>query len=768
MNRHIVLNIVFLLIAGMAQGRTVSFNVVDKESGSPLAALICLEYNNADRIELRCDNAGRASVEYPDSASVAMLEISYDGRLPILINLPMDRSVNLGAVELERAPVNLQELTVYGDNSTIRAGKRSLVPSAMQIKRNYSATQLLSDMQSIAPELRVDQVMHTITIDGEAPVFQVNGRLQKMDRLIDLNPEQIARIEMTNYRDLQYNAPVFNIILKPASKGGSVSLYTQEPVTTLKSYTKATGTFNYKKSEFFFDYQFVYRNSSDEIANASESYIAPEFNVRRTERGLPSGTIDQDHRFILEYTLIPDKHSTLVLSGEATMHRNHNIENSYIYQKNELDGTETAFNSRNKRGYKRNPFSFGAFYRYLKERHRLEVSSSISRSSGDYNRTLTYSNGYVLGSRSHNSGFSSGTNVDYSLRLPSDMSMTVGAQYRYMSSSSDYLQVQKELTQTQSDMNSHMAYVYGKLGWSHRGFSVVGGPGLRYYSSNQGEGSFLRWRGVVSVSQNIGRTLSGNYTITVDPSFPSSGNLSDVVQKINDYTVSVGNPYLKSSMSISHNIRFNYRLNKFRASPYAIYRHESSPILTEWSYSAENSCFIQSVDNGRYLHNLTAGLTMSLFNLLGKINLSTDIGVNRFWVDNHEGQISKCHLFWQLNATGYFGPVNVSVSYMPVRGLQLQGYSYSRSMAVNSITAYYRYRNFQFGVIWQSPLTRRAYFNQTYSLSNVHPKYSEYYIKDFNNMVLLSVQYRFGFGDVYNKPNISTDKVSTTDVLIAY
>ncbi len=137
--------------------------------------------------------------------------------------------------------------------------------------------QLITDLQSSAPELRINQALNTITIDGVAPVFQINGRVQKIDRLIDLAPDRIARIEMTNYHDLQYNAPVFNIILKPAPSGGTISLYTQDAVTTPKAYAKASGTFNYKKSEFLFDYRYIYRNSSKIFSNNQEAYVAPDF-----------------------------------------------------------------------------------------------------------------------------------------------------------------------------------------------------------------------------------------------------------------------------------------------------------------------------------------------------------------------------------------------------------------------------------------------------------------------------------------------------------
>lgn len=121
-----------------------------------------------------------------------------------------------------------------------------------------------------------------------------------------------------------------------------------------------------------------------------------------------------------------------------------------------------------------------------------------------------------------------------------------------------------------------------------------------------------------------------------------------------------------------------------------------------------------------------------------------------------------------IDASAYFGNFNVGINIVPIRGLQYQGISYNREMAVNSIYAYYRYRHFQFGLQWQNPLTGKAFLTQTYNLSKVHPGYNDYYIKDFNNMVLISVQYRFGIGNVYKKPNIFTQKASTDEILRAF
>lgn len=276
----------FIGLSDASLGKSLSLIVISDETRLPLRAAIRLEDNSGLFLDSICGTDGRFTIQYPDSRSNIRLEVSHDGYIAVWMNLPEEEIVDLGVIALEREPVTLNEVTVVASNTSIKAGKRTIFPTVRQIRRNFNTEDLLSDLRASVPELRVNPILHTISIDDQTPVFQINGRVQNMDRLISLSPERIARIEMTNYRDPQYNAPVFNIILKPTPKGGSVAIYSQDAVTTPKVYAKTTGTFNRKNSEVLFDYKWVYRNSSDEITNSTESYTDPFSKIVRNGQGL--------------------------------------------------------------------------------------------------------------------------------------------------------------------------------------------------------------------------------------------------------------------------------------------------------------------------------------------------------------------------------------------------------------------------------------------------------------------------------------------------
>lgn len=282
------------------------------------------------------------------------------------------------------------------------------------------------------------------------------------------------------------------------------------------------------------------------------------------------------------------------------MHRYHGYDDLSYLQRGGSTGSEIGYESRNKRHYNKTPFSFGAFYRYADNKHRLEITSSLSRSSADYVRELSHTDGYQFMSTSHNGGLASNTEAVYSLKLPSNMNLSVGSRYSYNSSTSDL--TQDGFTESDVDIHSHQVYVYGKFGWSNRGFSIIGSPGVRYYSTDNGtiNESYCRWRGVISASQNITNNISANYTVSVDPAYPTLRDYSTVIQRIDEFSAQTGNPYLKQSLDMAHNFRVNISAGKFHVSPYAYYTYTNKPMLESWDYSENAGYFIRSLENGKY------------------------------------------------------------------------------------------------------------------------------------------------------------------------
>ena len=141
--------------------------------------------------------------------------------------------------------------------------------------------------------------------------------------------------------------------------------------------------------------------------------------------------------------------------------------------------------------------------------------------------------------------------------------------------------------------------------------------------------------------------------------------------------------------------------------------------------------------------------------------MTSDFSITQFNINDKTETISKCHANWILNANAYFGPLNISARVDPIKGIQYGNNSYTYYRAFNYLSLSYRYKNFLFGIEWQNPMTNRAFFDKIYGLSKVHPTIDTYEIRNFNNMILFSVQYQLKFGNRYKKSSIKFSNVRT-------
>ncbi len=423
--------LIFAIFSVSLKGNTITFTVISKEAKIPLQANVVLNYNNYDNSFFQCDKSGKVQIEIPDTAKNVLVEIQYENYIPIVYSLvPQNKLQNLGIIKLERVPKELGEVVVYGSSDITRAGKKVIFPTKLEISRNYNTSQLLADIQSRTSELEVNPVMESILINGVTPVFQINGRIQPINRLMHLSPERIQKIEMITYNDIRYGAPVFNIILKPATSGGDISLRTQVAATTPKTYSTANASINYKKSEFNFNYSQTFRNSDEQYENSEESYIAPDFYIKRKHVGIPSSTINQNNSIRLDYTLVPNSNIIFALTGNLKIHHNR-YKLGTLYEQ-EINGQkENPVESWIQRHYARNPFSFGAFFKYKKGKQTFELSSSLANSSDNSKRNFFNSNEFLSTSSTHSSSMSYGTDVVYALQLPYNLDLKFGGSYYY-------------------------------------------------------------------------------------------------------------------------------------------------------------------------------------------------------------------------------------------------------------------------------------------------------------------------------------------------
>lgn len=63
----------------------------------------------------------------------------------------------------------------------------------------------------------------------------------------------------------------------------------------------------------------------------------------------------------------------------------------------------------------------------------------------------------------------------------------------------------------------------------------------------------------------------------------------------------------------------------------------------------------------------------------------------------------------------------------------------------------WKYRGFDFGLTVSNPFSKHGFSQRAWNISDVHPEYTCYYIKDQANLVSVSVRYSTNFGNQLKK-----------------
>lgn len=620
--------------------------------------------------------------------------------------------------------------------------------------------------------LKVNIDTRTITVNDQSPKLLINGRPQETVRLIDISPEDITRIEYQNYDDIRYGSPVINVIMRRPPQGGSVSAYLQMPATTRKAFARSSASYNYKKSEFRLDYSFIWRASTKEQTSSSEQFTSPDLQIERLRTGQPSHTRDSEHMITADYTLMLSPTTMLAATAGTSFHRNTYAQRATVAETR--NGTAISdYDNIMHRHSNQTPFNSNIYFRTAPAKgHSLEAIFYANRNTGNYERQNDYSTGYQSSSDNHNFSSSIGANLAYAMPIRK-CDLSFGASYSRSHARNTFPQNTDQSNATSNFTNALNAYA--NTGWRHRGFSIMASAGINWrdiHGTGLASEHYTNIRGSINISQQLGKSTSIRYGFSISPSSPSMTQSNNVWQEIDDVTVQVGGQNLKSSLSHSHNIQANWRHKRFRMYANVGFSSTSSQILPVWWFndtpgSPYQGWFVKQTCNGDYYRTLSARLQASLSNLWGILSISAYGGLRHVWVKAPALQANRGRGELGMDINFYYKRWSGSLSYAPIMAYQFYGDSFTINNPYNGVSLMYNLNHWQFGISYRNPFTSKANRIRNYSLSKVHRTVSEYHIGDFNNLVLLSVQYRANFGTSFKKANRSLRSSNRTETGIA-
>ncbi len=686
------------------------------------------------------------------------ITVSMVGSTPTTITFyGTGNNIDFGSIVLKESPTILNEVEVVAQNVVEKGSNYIVFPSAKEIKSSATSLDLLEQLQYKLPGLQVNTSLGRISIENGTAIFQINGRTVEMSRILSLNNDNILRIEYSNVSDIRYGTSVMgtiNYITKPTSKGGSVLINALGG----KGLTNANigFTFNYGKSEWSLDYGNSWRNFSKVYNTGTEAFIGREQSIIRTTLPTPSSLKYIIHNLTIGYTYMynPATMFAITMSGK-TIDTNDKM-NMSVSQKLDEDISE-YMSLTNDKSNKLTP-NMDLYLRWqLNKSSKLEFNAYGNYVSTDIDQKLNYESIeqlYSQFSTTDNKSWRAGAEALYT-KMYQSLETKFGVNYYHNYAENIYC-VNSANTQISKQNNDNL-YLYGSLTGRFKNVTYSAGVGGRYYktTSNYHIHNTFKLNSKITFNYKIDKKWSLNYLFMLDPSMPNLSLLNDVIQRVDDITLQMGNLDLKASTYFRNRLYLRYATPKLNVSLWASHSQNINSIYNKYSFISDSSSpyynmFISQSQNANHddlinlelqlgytgIKNLmiygTAGWDRYTFSGFGNIEPFENIYAN----------VTIAYVYKNLKLSGRF---EIKPRY------SLSGNIMNTPEKCNVIMAQYKWKDFWFTAGVFNPFSKNGVMYKTKVLSPTHSVKSKFYIKDGANMFNVGVTYRINFGQNFKK-----------------
>ena len=750
--------IMFVMFPELASAYTITGKVIDSKKEPMTGAGVVLYRDSATIVEsAMADVNGRFALSCNIKGNLRVV-MSMIGMVSSSIQFESSgNNIDLGVITLSESPTMLGEVEVVAQNVVEKGCNYLVYPSAKEIKQSSTSLDLLESLQYKLPGLQVNSSLGRVSIENGTAIFQINGRKVDFSRIQSLNNDNILRIEYSNVSDIRYGTNVMgviNYITKPTSQGGSVLLNTLLAKGFINA--NASVTYNYGKSEWTLDYGNSWRDLNKVYNKGYESFIGRSEAIKRENIATPSALNQLKNNLSLGYTYMYNPVTMFAVTLGGSILDRQDESNSQIRQSfgQEIsDYLSSAVDNEDKF----TPNIDVYFRRQVNKTSKIELNAYGNISSSDMDKALDYKsneNLYSQYSVTDNSSWRAGAEALYT-KLYSRMEMKYGVNYYHNYAENTYT-LNDHAPQISKQDNDNL-YLHGSLSGKISNVTYSLGVGGRYYRTDNGdvEMNTFKLNGKATINYKVSSKWSVNYLFMLDPSMPSLSSQSDVVQRLDDISYSMGNPNLKASTYFRNRVYVRYATPMVNASFWASHSRNIDPIYSRYS-------LISDVSSPYYNMFMSQSVNAKHDDLVNFELQAGYTGIKNMMIYGVAG--------WDRYTFSGFGDVepfenfyaNVTASYA-IKNWKLSGrleikprYSLTGNMLktperCNAIILQYKWSDFWFTAGVLNPFSKRGVLYKSKELSTVHPTRNDFYLNSTANMVTIGITYRVNFGKKFNK-----------------
>lgn len=690
-------------------------------------------------------NADGSFAVASDDKGTLRLEVEKHGysTTEILIKGGSD-DVDLGPVFLEKS-VELKEVSVTANQVVYTKGRTIVYPSASEVKASSTSIELFQKLPLAG--LTVNPIHQTLSVDGGSPYILINGRPASMNEVNTLAPKDIEKIEFSRFTPARYadkgGNGFIDITLKKRDDGGNVYAYARSAVNTAFVDGNIRGSYHQGPSQFSLFYNPSWRNYQSVYDFKTESYISPDFRVNlRSHDRAPFNYLTNQMQ--LKYDYSPSLNTLFSATFYATPNSNSNRRLAHTAD-SELGNYDNLDKSSSK-GFSPSLDLF--FRRKFNDRNALEAQVVGTLSSSDYRHDNTYiypdDREEIYSTNADSRRRSLISEVSYIHTFSVKTELSAGFQNTISHSTNTYLDTDYKPVLTENNN-----YLYAGLGQSVGKFYFSLSSGLKMYwiKNDMNKRNFVRNLSRAQINWYINQKWSLFGSFVFSPSIPSLSALTDYPQQVSPYLVSNGNPDLKVSETFTYNLGASFNYKKFNATLITAYVNSKNSVIGDMTYMGDRLFLTRSV-NARYYRQYASRLVLQLNGVAG-FGANMSLNLNHYetavadWSHNLTSFSADFSLWWNN------GPFTISY-WRKIPGKSLYGYVVGKEENGDALQFQYRPdKHWNLGVSWMYMFDKKGTRYPAWSYSPVNPSYTDRYIKDNGNMVVLSAVYTADFGSIF-------------------
>lgn len=754
-----------------AQSLSIKGRVTDASQEAVIAANVSLWTIDSTLVTGVTSDAQGKFALHKIKAGDYRLSISFIGLQSENILLKLNKSLDLGDVQLQEDAVSLGEVTVSASNVLQRVDRQIILPSESQLKRSFGAYDLLNNL-GIA-RLQVDNLSNSMSVSGGGSVqTRINGIKVTDKEIAAVRAKDVLRVEFIEDPGKQYGddelGAVVNIILRRRETGGVVNFQLSDSPHTLWGENFLSAKFNYKNSEWGIDY-FNKNGKYHSRLESHETFYLGDRTIDRIKEGIEdeSPSLSFINNLNLTYNLT--KADKYVFNA---IFRN-NLSNA-PYQ-NELNkmwavgSTESIYSYVNNHTSSYSPALDLYFQHTLPHQQSIQVNvtgtlihTKNNRKYKEYkdeNAPLADIQTLVDGDKRSVIG-----EAIYEKNFK-EVKLSGGARHYQMRTENEY----KGSNPTTSKMDQSQTSAFFEVQGKVKDFSYAGSVGMTraWFKESEEDHAYYTFTPTVRLSYNLKKAGFLRYRFNISPAIPSLGSLTDVEQAMDTIQIVRGNPLLKTYQQFTNSLSYSYSKKQFNANLSVRHQYYDNPIME--SIFVEDGKLILKDENQRSFQSLNAELMVgingaTLFGLKDFLTLYASGGYTRSWSEGLNYSHMYDEFYYSVMAQVQYKDFSLLGQFRKVQN-NFFGETIKKNENQTAFMAMYTRRNLQAGIGIMFPFTNNYKVGKE-RISKVAPFRSETFVRETGQMVVLRVGYTFEFGRKHKAGNKGLNNSDTDSGII--